>query len=104
MKYKFAALIIALFIGLVAQPVGAQPAHSCGDMNGFSVVFATVDNLGIAPKAMPGSEARFNCIAERDPSFNSQRFDASWQAFNYWQILYSQELGATVQPLPAPTG
>jgi len=102
MKIKFSAIIIALFIA-VQMPVMAQPAHNCGAITSLSVVYATVDNLGIAPRPMPGSELQFNCIAGRDPNFQAFRTDSAWKAANYWFILYSQELGLTVQPLPPPT-
>jgi hypothetical protein len=97
--FVFACFLLAVTL----FTVHAQPAHSCGDMNGFSVVYAHVDNLGIAPQAAPGSELRFNCIAARDPAFSSQRFDSAWKAANYWFILFSQELGQSLQPLPAPS-
>lgn len=101
MKIKFSAIFIAIFIAF--SSVAAQPAHSCGTVSNLSVVYPMVDNLGMAPRPMPGSEAQFNCIAARDPNFQGQRFDAAYKALNYWFILYGQELGVNLQPLPAPT-
>jgi len=104
MKIKFSAVLIAILILLTSLlAVMAQPAHLCGAITSLSVVYATVDNLGIAPRPMPGSELQFNCIAGRDPNFQAFRTDSAWKAANYWFILYSQELGVTVQPLPPPT-
>lgn len=95
-------LLLAITITLTfSTPVFAQPAHSCGSI--LSVVYAHVDNMGYAPRAMPGSENVFNCIAARDPQFNDRRFQSAWEALNYWYILYGQELGVTLLPLPAPT-
>lgn len=104
MNIKLAALFIAFFIAIMISPVAAQPPHSCGTINSLAVVYAKVDNLGIAPKPMPGSETQFACIAARDPSFQSQRFDSAYKAANYWFILLGQELGVNIQPIPAPTG
>ncbi len=100
------SILVAILLAVMSNlmPVAAQPPGSCGTISNLSVVFATVDNMGIAPRPMPGSEAQFNCIAQRDPNFQAFRTDSSWKAANYWFILYSQELGVTVQPLPAPTG
>lgn len=106
MKIKLRANFIALFIALfivTRMQVMAQPVGSCGTITNLSVVYATVDNLGIAPRPMPGSEQQFNCIAARDPNFQAFRTDSAWKAANYWFILLGQELGAPLQPLPVPT-
>lgn len=100
MKIKFAALLIAFLIGLT--PVMAQPPHSCGLLS-LTVIYPTVDNMGIAPRPAPGSEAVFTCIAAHDPAFDSQRFSSAWQAANYWLTLMGQELGQPVIVLPPPT-
>lgn len=100
---KLAIVFACLLLAATVFTASAQPAHSCGDIVNLSVVYATVDNMGIAPRPMPGSETRFNCIVARDPNFQSFRADSSWKALNYWFTLYSQELGVNLQPLPAPT-
>lgn len=99
------AIVLAVMMAFMTNlmPAAAQPAHACGQIVNLSVVYATVDNLGIAPRPATGSEQQFNCIAGRDPNFSSFRTDSSWKAANYWFTLYSQELGVNMQPLPAPT-
>ena len=96
----FACLLLTATVFTAA----AQPAHACGQITSLSVVYATVDNFGIAPRPMPGSESQFNCIAARDPNFQAFRADSAWKALNYWYVLYSQELGVNLQPLPPPSG
>jgi hypothetical protein len=54
-------------------------------------------------RAAIGSEAQFNCVVGRDASFLQRRFPTSWEAANYWYVLYSQELGVSLQPIPAPS-
>lgn len=103
MKIKFAALFIALFIVMMAvATVAAQPPHQCGLTYSFSVVYPKVDNLGIAPRPMPGSENTFNCIAARDPQFEAQRFPSSWDAQVYWFKLFGDEMGVNLEPPPRP--
>ncbi len=102
MTIKLAILLIALlFVG--RMPVAAQPPHSCGLALNFAVTYAKVDAAGYAPRAAAGSETVFNCIAARDPYFSTQRFASAWEALNYWFILYGQELGVMLSPLPPPT-
>lgn len=96
--YKLSITLIILF---TAFTVSAQPAHTCGIVP--SVVNGRVDNNGYAPRAAVGSEAVFNCVVARDASFLQRRFPSSWEAANYWFVLYGQELGVNLAPLPAPT-
>jgi hypothetical protein len=105
MKIKLVALLIAVCIGLAAlQPVAARLPNDNCDRITLSVVYPQVDNLGFAPRFNCGDQAQFNRIAARDPNFQAQRFPSAWQALNYWYILYGQELGVNLQPLPAPAG
>jgi len=99
MKIKFTVLFVIVLM-LVAMPVGAQPPHACGTITSLSVIFDRVDAGGYAPRMKEGSQAQFDCIAARDPYFNSQRFDRSDKALNYWFGLFGQELGVTLLPLP----
>lgn len=96
-------LLVVLGMLLLALPVSAQTAHSCGSVNGLAVVFDRVDAGGYAPRAQGGTNAVFDCIVNRDPNFISQRFPSAWQAFNYWLTLYGLELGVVPLPLPAPS-
>lgn len=98
MKIKMLAALVML---MVVMPVSAQPAHTCGIV--AEVVNGRVDNNGYAPRAAIGSEAAFNCVVARDGSFLQRRFPTAWEAANYWFVLYSQELGVNLQPLPAPS-
>lgn len=100
---KLFALAAIVLLACSLSTADAQPAHSCGQITALSVVYATVDNMGIAPRPMPGSEAIFYCIASRDPNFQAFRTDSAWKAANYWFVLFSQELGANLQPLPVPS-
>ena len=103
-SYSMKRLLILVILWAFMSQVSAQAPHACGQITSLSVVYATVDNMGVAPRPLPGSETQFNCIAARDTDFYSRRFPNAWQALNYWFILYSQELGMSLQPLPAPTG
>lgn len=94
-----AALVLLVLLGIM--PVAAQPAHTCGIV--ASVVNGRVDNNGYAPRAAIGSETQFNCVVGRDANFLQRRFPTSWEAANYWFVLYGQELGVSLQPIPAPT-
>lgn len=95
-------LAIALTLA-ICSPAYAQPAHACGDAVGLSVIFDLVDAGGYAPRMKAGSQAQFDCIAHRDPFFDSQRFRSSWEAANHWLGLLGQELGQPVGTLPAPS-
>ena len=95
----FAAVFAILFA--FVSSANAQPAHACGQITALSVAYDR-DAAGYMPRFKEGSQEQFNCIAARDVSFNNQRFDAGWKALNYWFVLYGQELGVTLQPLPAP--
>lgn len=97
--YKL-VIVIAVIL-LSAFTVSAQPPHTCGIVS--SVVNGRVDNNGYAPRAAVGSEQSFNCVVARDASFLQRRFPSSWEAANYWFVLYGQELGVNLSPLPAPT-
>lgn len=97
------SLICLLILGI--SVVSANPQNqfsSCGNLNGLSVVYPKVDNMGYAPRPMPGSENVFNCIAAQDANFNDRRLPTVWQAFNYWAGLYGQVLGQPLLQLPAP--
>lgn len=100
---KLLALVAIVLLACSLSTTTAQPPHSCGQITSLSVVYSTVDNLGIAPRPAQGSEQQFNCIAARDPNFQSFRADSAWKAANYWFVLLGQELGAPLQSLPAPT-
>jgi hypothetical protein len=94
-----AALVLLVLLGIM--PVAAQPAHTCGIVP--EVVYGRVDANGYAPRAAIGSEAQFNCVVGRDANFLQRRFPTSWEAANYFFVLYGQELGVSLQPIPAPT-
>ena len=98
MKSKFATLLIAIFIAIPMMQVAA--AAQCGTVD--SVVMAHVDNMGYAPRLGQGSQAAFDCAVAFDPHFYEARFPNTWQAANYWFVLYGQALGLALQPLPAP--
>ncbi len=104
MKIKFfgiISLIVVLFASFLI--VGAQmKPGTCG--TSFNVTYIKVDDQGYAPRfGGEGSESQFNCVASNDTDFWSKRFPSAWEALNYWFTLYGQELGVTLQPLPAPT-
>lgn len=107
MTIKMLAALVLLVLSLLltalvmVTPVNAQPAHTCGIV--AEVVNGRVDNNGYAPRAAIGSEAQFNCVVGRDANFLQRRFPTSWEAANYFFVLYGQELGVSLQPIPAPT-
>jgi len=102
MKIRLFALLVLVFLLTNVMGAGAQPAHACGTIFNLSVTYDR-DAAGFFPKLSSGDQNQFNCITGRDPSFNSQRFDAPYQAANYWFGLLGQELGATMIQLPPPS-
>jgi hypothetical protein len=101
MSIKLIAILFTFLLAGFVNMVMAQPAHTCGIV--AEVVNGRVDNNGYAPRAAIGSEAQFNCVVGRDASFLQRRFPTSWEAANYFFVLYGQELGVSLQPIPAPT-
>ena len=59
-------------------------------------IYDRVDAGGYAPRLKEGSQVQFDCIAARDAYFNSQRFNNSVAALNYWLGLFGQELGVNM--------
>lgn len=101
MKIKMMLLLVSILLLLaVVIPVGAQ--HSCGTIASMAVSYDR-DAAGFMPRMKEGSQAQFDCIAGRDASFSARRFGSGWEAMNYFLGLLGQELGVTMQLLPAPT-
>ena len=102
MKIRLFALLVLVFLLMTVMVAGAQPAHACGTVFNLSVTHDH-DAGGYFPKLVSGDQNQFNCIAGRDPAFSSKRFDAPYQAANYWFGLLGQELGVTMIQLPPPS-
>lgn len=102
MKIKSLVLLFIVLLLTSVVVVGAQPAHACGTIFNLSVTYDQ-DAAGYFPKMAAGDQAQFDCIAKRDPNFNSQRFDARYKAANYWVNLLGQELGVSTIQLPPPS-
>lgn len=94
---KLLILVVCFLFGSNAL---AQPPHSCGTITSLSVMFDRVDAAGYAPRFKEGNQTQFDCIAARDTYFNSQRFNNSASALNYWLGLFGQELGVNMGLLP----
>lgn len=102
MKIRLFALLVLVFLLTNVMGAGAQPAHACGTIFNLSVTYDR-DAAGFFPKLVSGDQNQFNCIAGRDPAFSSTRFDAQYQAVNYWFGLLGQELGVSMIQLPPPS-
>lgn len=98
MRYLLAFAIVFAFVSTAT----AQPAHSCGNISNLSVTYDR-DAAGFFPRMASGDQAQFDCITRRDPYFGSMRFDAGYKAANYFLSLLGQELGVSMQLLPAPS-
>jgi len=93
----------ALFVGvMLLVTISIQPPFACTGDYMFPVAYPMIDGEGIAPRAAVGSENLFNCIADNDPDFESQRFPDESQAQTYWFNLVLQELDI-LPPSPPST-
>ena len=102
MKIKGLVLLVMGLLVMNVMVAAAQPAHACGTIFSLSVTYDR-DAAGYYPKMAAGDQNQFNCVADRDQSFSSQRFDAGYKAANYFLGLLGQELGVNMLMLPAPS-